>query len=151
MSTSLGLRLISGSINASLEEIDVGMRNTDCPPQSDIVVGPFADINLNPPAVREVQHEEHPTGMQPSDAEPIRSSTLPTVSPSPVPGGDITRISPMSNMIDSICHMDDFLHCSDLFGGIPDQNAFFPPQVLDIDMHLGSEPSHFGPVSENAP
>lgn len=49
MTSSLRSRLVSGSINASLAEIDLRTRDIDNPATGDIVVGPFAVLGLPSP------------------------------------------------------------------------------------------------------
>lgn len=47
MSASLGTDLVSGSVDASLAEVDIRSRDPDRSVESDIVIGPFAVLDFS--------------------------------------------------------------------------------------------------------
>ncbi|THC94329.1 hypothetical protein EYZ11_006205 [Aspergillus tanneri] len=147
MSTSLGSDLVSGSINASLAEIDLRSRDPDRSPTGDIVVGPFAVLDFAPAAPQGMPRGVQPSQVQGTTPEPALASTPPTVSSDFVAAEEVPAFAPMSSKIDSLSHIDDFLHWSDLLGLSPDQPGFFQPPTLDVDMCFGSDPRGLDPES----
>lgn len=134
MSTSLGIDLISGSIDASLAELDSRSRDGHSL-ASDIVVGPFGVLSFAPPSqgihsraeeAEELVDEPHP------DPTPALASLGPAVEME-IPG-------PLPSTMDSLSFMDDFLHWSDLLGAAPSQMDPFLQTVADIDLSFSSEP-----------
>lgn len=133
MSTALGSNLISGSIDASLAEVDTRSRDPDRHLNHDIVIGPFAVLDFTGSA-SEPPAEEDSTTRQENEPAPI----------DPLPVGDsidaiippeILDSSPVS-MIDSLSQMDDFLHWSDLLSFSPDQAGFATHPTLTMPNDL---------------
>lgn len=131
MSTSLGTDLVSGSIDASLAELDSRSRDGHLP-ASDIVVGPFAVLNFAPPSQGTYSRTEELVNEPRPDPTPALASL------------DTAPEMEMSNAIpstmDSLSFMDDFLHWSDLLGDAPSQMDPFLQTVADIDLSFSCEP-----------
>ncbi|KAL5356577.1 hypothetical protein BJX96DRAFT_162557 [Aspergillus floccosus] len=127
MSTAMGTELVAGSIDASLAEIDSRSRSPGGRSAGDIVVGPFGVLNF------ESSSTERPTtGLQPDAAQnptlaatPVSTATVPT-SLVPTVATEFPMASPGLSALDSLAHMDDFLHWSDLLGLNPDQPGLSP-------------------------
>ncbi|KAL2827318.1 fungal-specific transcription factor domain-containing protein [Aspergillus cavernicola] len=143
MSTSLGSNLVSGSISASLAEIDLRTRDPERPPVGDFVIGPFAVLDLAPDAPQGMQH-----GLPGKEAQELDPGQAPCSPPQTVPSDPVvsqeTPIEQTLLMNDS-SHIDDFLHWSDILGLSPEQPGFFQPSMLDLDMYFGAHP---GPDTE---
>ncbi|KAL4914758.1 fungal-specific transcription factor domain-containing protein [Aspergillus aurantiobrunneus] len=136
MSSSLGSNLVSGSISASLAEIDVKTRDPERPPVGDIVVGPFGVLDFAPEASHEMQNHPNEKDSQEANREYPRRppQTVPEVA---VPQEAGVELHPLIN--DSPSHIDDFLHWSDILGLSPEQPGFFQPSMLDFDMYLTAD------------
>ena len=133
MTTSLGNDLVSGSIDASLNEIDSRSRDGNASATSDIVVGPFSVLNFTSPALE----AEAP---RPSDIYNAPAQHIQHVSPSPAPA--IPSFDPglgsappgiLSPLVDPMNVMDDFLHWSDLLGFGNDSFSSLSQPLLDGD------------------
>lgn len=116
MSTALGKNLLSGSIDASLAEVDLRSRDPDREPDGDIVIGPFAVLDFTTTAPRRhsttdfVQAQEDE--LVPTESEPAQEPATSMIVEK-IPGR-----SPVS-IVDSLSQMDDFLHWSDLLSFSP--------------------------------
>lgn len=147
MSAALGTNLVSGSIDASLAEVDLRSRDPDRSPEGDIVIGPFAVLDFNNASAS--QQEQHPP--QPAEPPPHVSpadESVPGVSVPAVPSTDDIMPEEMPNpspvsIIDSLSQMDDFLHWSDLLSFSPDQAGLVTHPTLsvpnDFSFELGNE------------
>ena len=99
MSTALATNLTSGSVDASLAEIETKTRDAQWSSTGDIVIGPFGVLNPNVA-----------TGMEIAQASPpdeTRSHAEHTVSR--------TLNSPSSPLVDSPLDPGEFLHWADIF------------------------------------
>jgi arginine metabolism regulation protein II len=131
MSTALGKDLLSGSIDASLAEVDLRSRDPDREPDGDIVIGPFAVLDLTKSAHRRQsttdiaqpqQDELVPTEPEPAQ-EPATSMIMEQIpGPSPV------------SIVDSLSQMDDFLHWSDLLSFSPRETGTYPTLSMPNDL-----------------
>jgi arginine metabolism regulation protein II len=136
MSASLGTDLVSGSVDASLAEVDIRSRDPDRPVESDIVIGPFAVLDFSgsapskakaSPTPDEIAHTQEPASLpQPDDI--VQQTEIPATHSDDVlqhedMPAEIPDPSPVS-MIDSLSNMDDFLHWSDILSFSPDQSGF---------------------------
>ncbi|KAL2838521.1 fungal-specific transcription factor domain-containing protein [Aspergillus pseudoustus] len=137
MSTSLGSSLVSGSVSASLAEIDLRTRDSDRAPVGDIVVGPFAVLDFAPDAPPEMQKQPQGDGAE-AEAEDPRSP--PQNAPSHTVNPPETPLQPLPYINDSPSHIDDFLHWSDILGLSPEQPGFFQPSMADLDIYFGADP-----------
>jgi arginine metabolism regulation protein II len=155
MSASLGTNLVSGSVDASLAEVDIRSRDPDRSVESDIVIGPFAvlDFSGSQPS-REQSSTSQEDGSHPQKPVPtvqtddiLEQTEIPAAQPDDViQQGDIpTEMpdpSPVS-IIDSLSNMDDFLHWSDILSFSPDQSGFPTHPTLsapyDFSFDLNSE------------
>ncbi|KAJ5673781.1 transcriptional regulator family: Fungal Specific TF [Penicillium macrosclerotiorum] len=146
MSATLGNDLVSGSVDASLAEVDLRSRHPDRSLESDIVIGPFGVLNFTGSASSpqpQPQSETVPRGKDESvteDSVPAVQSTD-LIMPADMSAG-MPDASPAS-IIDSLSNMDDFLHWSDLLSFSPDNLG--PPlhptlsMPNDIPFDLGNE------------
>ncbi|KAI9370259.1 fungal-specific transcription factor domain-containing protein [Aspergillus egyptiacus] len=137
MSTSLGANLVSGSIRASLAEIDSRTRDPDCPPVGDVVVGPFAVLDFASDAPQDMQQPviQGKDAQEPEDPEPAPRSPPETVPSDPgIP--QETPIEQSLGLNDSSAYIDDFLHWSDILGLSPEQPGFFQPSMPEMDMYF---------------
>lgn len=141
MSTALGNNLISGSIDASLAEVDSRSRDPDRSLENDIVIGPFAVLDFSGSSEPTVAAEaEAPTTVQHDmtslDPIPAENPTDPMLPP------EILDSSPVS-IIDSLSQMDDFLHWSDLLSFSPDQPGYATHPTLtmanDLSFNIGND------------
>ncbi|KAI2816201.1 transcriptional regulator family: Fungal Specific TF [Aspergillus niger] len=105
MSDALSADLVSGSIDASLAEIETRSRDTERPSQGDIVVGPFAvlDFSLTEPKSASRAH--------PTDETTVANDVI-------LPSGDTlaegaSGVSPALSQ-ESIAYMNDLLQWSDI-------------------------------------
>ncbi|KAL4792200.1 fungal-specific transcription factor domain-containing protein [Aspergillus venezuelensis] len=155
MSTSLSFNLLSGSISASLAEIDSKTRDPDHPPVGDLVVGPFGVLDFAPDASKAMQQQS--AGKAALQPEPANApcSPPPTAPHSGVPQEAQVELPTLVN--DTPSHIDDFLHWSDILGLSPEQPGFFQPSMLDFDMYLNPDPvqeafagATIPPAQENA-
>ncbi|KAL3496341.1 fungal-specific transcription factor domain-containing protein [Aspergillus germanicus] len=136
MSTSLGSNLVSGSVSASLAEIDLRTRDSERAPVGDIVVGPFAVLDFAPDGSHNMQ--EQPQG------DAVEEPEAPRNPPQTVPSDTVVppeaQLEPLPYINDSPSHIDDFLHWSDILGLSPDQPGFFQPSMAELDMYFGVDP-----------
>ncbi|KAF9894023.1 hypothetical protein FE257_008995 [Aspergillus nanangensis] len=123
MSTSMGIDLVSGSIDASLAELDNRSRSPSRPSAGEIVVGPFSVLDFT--AFTQPQ-ESAGMGLReiPPVATPASAVAIAPPLTAPILASDVSPLSPGPFVIDSLAHMDDFLHWSDLLGITPDQPGF---------------------------
>ncbi|KAJ5324417.1 hypothetical protein N7476_003017 [Penicillium atrosanguineum] len=105
MSTALGNGLLSGSIDASLEEIDTKSQEPFILIDNDFRIGPFAVLNLN----LSVGHSEKCDAAEKSIGPALLEAPTTTF---PVPSAP--NIQPPIS--ESASHSDDLLQWSDLFG-----------------------------------
>ncbi|KAL3478875.1 fungal-specific transcription factor domain-containing protein [Aspergillus californicus] len=146
MSTSLGSNLVSGSISASLAEIDVRTRDPERPAIGDIVVGPFAVLDFAPDVSQDMHQESlSKEAREPDSGQPPRSPPQ-TVPSDPVVSQE-TSFEQALLPNESPSHIDDFLHWSDILGLSPEQPGFFQPSMLDLDMYLNTD-LEAGPESQ---
>ncbi|KAL4997459.1 fungal-specific transcription factor domain-containing protein [Aspergillus recurvatus] len=139
MSTSLSSNLVSGSISASLAEIDLKTRDAEHPPVGDIVIGPFGVLDFGQTESQNTQQTQEKASKQPEPDQEAPHSPPPT-GPAAV---QETQEFPML-LNDSPSYIDDFLHWSDILGLSPEQPGFFQPSMLDLDMYLaGRDPEPF--------
>lgn len=148
MSAALGTNLVSGSIDASLAEVDLRSRDPDRSLEGDIVIGPFAvlDFNNAPAPQAQQQHPPQPTEPPPHVSladEPVPGASVPAVlSTDGIMPEEMPNPSPVSIM-SSLSQMDDFLHWSDLLSFSPDQAGLVTHPTLsvpnDFSFELGNE------------
>ena len=105
MSTALATDLTSGSVDASLAEIDAKSKDAaEWSSTGDIVIGPFGVLKPNTTTGGEITQLTPPGEM---------NSPVENVMP---PAGEIVPNSPSSPLIDSLLNPGEFLHWADLFG-----------------------------------
>lgn len=102
MSDALGAELVSGSIDASLAEIDVKSRDPEKPLNEDIAIGPFSVLAF-PPAPRKMPQspQEHVAEMNGDLSADV------------LPPEDL--YAPSLTGMDALPDLNDFLQWSDLF------------------------------------
>lgn len=130
MSTALGSDLISGSIDASLAEVDSRLRDPERSLDGDIVIGPFAvlDFSSAPQKPQELVHE----------IEPVKSDINFAVEAETMAPEELQEPSPL----DSLSHIDDFLHWSDLLSFDLGQTEFAANGALSTPNDLSFDMSH---------
>lgn len=142
MSSSLSKDLLSGSVDASLTEVDLRSRDPHREPDGDIIIGPFAVLDFTTTA---------PQGQPKADVVVYQEGELPSTEPEAVqePASSIVMeqipdLSPVS-IIDSLSQMDDFLHWSDLLSFSPNQAGLTTHPTLsmpnDFSIDFGKEMS----------
>ncbi|KAJ5371414.1 uncharacterized protein N7496_007506 [Penicillium cataractarum] len=106
MNTALGAGLVSGSIDASLEEIEVRLNDPEHTSQDEVRVGPFAvlNISLGSCKLHSTQTESTVEAQNVPDNTNFPTSDM-------LPG-----VSSFSSVVDPLSSLDDTLHFSDLFG-----------------------------------
>lgn len=130
MSNSLGADLVSGSIDASLAEIDLRSRDPTRSSESEIVVGPFSVLDFTPSRLSGDRVSARPAAQEVNQESPV--TPMPLAAPIP-PGGtgvsDTSTSGPAPSMLESLEYMDDFLRWSDILGFSPDQlgSSLQPP------------------------
>ncbi|KAJ5113291.1 transcriptional regulator family: Fungal Specific TF [Penicillium angulare] len=114
MSTALKADLVSGSIDASLSEIDLRSRDSDNTTKDDVVIGPFGVLKFTSSAEPQVEATEVVKSAEtfedntiPSDAATSADSTAAVIP-------DVLQDTSPVSIFDSLSQMDDFLHWSDL-------------------------------------
>lgn len=132
MSTSLGSNLVSGSISASLAEIDLKTRDAEHPPGGDIVIGPFGVLDFG--STKPQKNMQDSQKMTPEQLEPSREAPHSPPQTASTAGQEIQELPTLIN--DSPSYIDDFLHWSDILGLSPEQPGFFQPSMLDLDTYL---------------
>ncbi|RAK96008.1 Zn(II)2Cys6 transcription factor [Aspergillus ibericus CBS 121593] len=130
MSDALGADLVSGSIDASLAEIDTRSRDAERPSQGDIVVGPFAvlDLAINPPL-------------------PQADTVVENAGP-PGPLDDSSVVSPSLSQ-ESIAYMNDLLQWSDILSLDPQMHSAALSASFDLGEWLPLESSHMLTLEPN--
>ncbi|KAL4735283.1 fungal-specific transcription factor domain-containing protein [Aspergillus similis] len=132
MSTSLGSNLVSGSISASLAEIDLKTRDAEHPPSGDIVIGPFGVLDFgSTEGQKSTQNSQKKASEQ---LEPSQEASHGASQTTPAAGQETHELPALIN--DSPSYIDDFLHWSDILGLSPEQPGFFQPSMLDLDTYL---------------
>ncbi|KAL3456660.1 fungal-specific transcription factor domain-containing protein [Aspergillus heterothallicus] len=137
MSASLGSNLVSGSVSASLAEIDLRTRDSERASVGDIVVGPFAVLDFAPDAAQNMPKQPQGDGVE---AEAPRSPAQTVPSDTVIPQETQLEPLPLPYINDSPSHIDDFLHWSDILGLSPEQPGFFQPTMADLDIYFGADP-----------
>lgn len=125
MSAALAADLPSGSIDASLAEIDARSKDERRSTSGDIVVGPFSVMDMTP-----VSCSEDPPRTVDAVEEVGEQGNVQPATP-PVNDMPPLAISPSSMMMGSLAQMDDFLHWSDLFDLGPDPLHLTPHPFLE--------------------
>ncbi|KAJ5373273.1 transcriptional regulator family: Fungal Specific TF [Penicillium concentricum] len=129
MSTALGSDLVLGSIDASLAEVDSRLRDPERSLDSDIVIGPFAVLDFSSAIQKPEQELVH-------EIESVKSDINSAVeAPETVAPEKLQEPSP-SPIFDSLSHIDDFLHWSDLLSFGPDQTEFATNGALSMPNDL---------------
>lgn len=138
MSVTLGANLVSGSIDASLAEVDRRSQNLDQTPSDGLVVGPFSVLNFT--------SKPRETSLWSPIDDSSQGSTLPvdthavmpasTTMAAEMPVGD-----PVTPLTDPFGYMDDFLHWSDILGFDFDQTDFstWPSSSAEDPFNPGSQ------------
>ncbi|KAJ5194048.1 Protein of unknown function DUF3468 [Penicillium cf. griseofulvum] len=127
MSTALESDLVSGSIDASLAEVDSRLRDPERSLDGDIVIGPFAVLDFSSAQQspkQELGHETEPVESDINSAVEASETVAPEKSQEPTP------------IYDSLSHIDDFLHWSDLLSFGPDQTEFVTNGALSTPNEL---------------
>ncbi|KAJ6179436.1 hypothetical protein N7519_009897 [Penicillium mononematosum] len=133
MSTALGSDLVSGSIDASLAEVDSRLRDPERSLDGDIVIGPFAVLDFSSAPRKLEQELVH-------ELEPVAFDISPAVDPPETVAPENLQESNPSPILDSLSQIDDFLHWSDLLSFGLDQTeittngALSMPNDLSFDM-----------------
>ena len=144
MSTALGNGLVSGSIDASLEEIETKLQKASSLANNDVRVGPFSVLDLAPSSPR-IDHSKTC-----NIAEKAIGPDLPEV-PSNTP--PTPNIQPLIGNL--AAHSDDFLQWSDLFGlnddlyGITSNLSLDLVDCPDFSAHPGLLESEDGTNNES--
>ncbi|KAJ5608103.1 transcriptional regulator family: Fungal Specific TF [Penicillium hordei] len=144
MSTALGSDLISGSIDASLAEVDSRLRDPERSLDGDIVIGPFAVLDFS--------SAQKPVGELVHETELSKSDTSSAVEADETVAPEKLQEPPLSPILDSLSQIDDFLHWSDLLSFGLEQTEFTTngassmPNDLSFDM---SQETGLLPVDSN--
>ncbi|GAT19481.1 C6 transcription factor [Aspergillus luchuensis] len=134
MSDALSADLVSGSIDASLAEIENRFRDAERPSQGDIVVGPFSvlDFSLTDP--------KFASSAQPADETTVANDVV-LSSANTLPEG-ASGVSPALSQ-DSIAYMNDLLQWSDILSLDPQLHSATLSGTLDLGdwlpLDLGTE------------
>ncbi|PYI09773.1 C6 transcription factor [Aspergillus sclerotiicarbonarius CBS 121057] len=134
MSDALGADLVSGSIDASLAEIDTRSRDSERPSQGDIVVGPFAVLDL-----------ATSNAALPQTA-PVDANAGPPLD-GPLEDG-ISVVSPSLSQ-ESIAYMNDLLQWSDIFSLDPQMHSATLSATFDLGDWLPLESSQIPTLEPN--
>ncbi|KAJ6172039.1 hypothetical protein N7470_001106 [Penicillium chermesinum] len=106
--------------------------------QGEVAIGPFSVLDFTAPTGK---RDEHPDVIQ-GDAHTLSSLHQTIKATNAIMPEDISNRSPGS-IIDSLSHMDEFLHWSDLLSFSPDQAGFASHPSLsmpyDLSFDLGQE------------
>lgn len=139
MSAALGTNLLSGSIDASLAEVDLRSRDPDRQLDGDIVIGPFAVLDFTFTAP---QPQTRPEVVMSREDELASTEPLPAAEPAgSIIAEQIPDPSPVS-IIDSLSQMDDFLHWSDLLSFSPDNAGLTTHPTLSMPNDLSFDLSN---------
>ncbi|KAJ5232382.1 Protein of unknown function DUF3468 [Penicillium chermesinum] len=138
MSAALKNDLLAGSVDASLAEVDLRSRDSELKSRGEVAIGPFSVLDFTAPTGK---RDEHPDVIQ-GDAHTLSSLHQTIKATNAIMPEDISNRSPGS-IIDSLSHMDEFLHWSDLLSFSPDQAGFASHPSLsmpyDLSFDLGQE------------
>lgn len=136
MSTALGSDLISGSIDASLAEVDSRLRDPERSLEGDIVIGPFAVLDFSSATQKPEQKLVH-------EIEPVKSDTNSAAEADNTVAPEKLQEPTPSPILDSLSQIDDFLHWSDLLSFGLDQTEFATNGALsmpnDISFDMSQE------------
>lgn len=123
MSARLRENLISGSVDATLAEIDQKSQNMDQPEAGDMAVGPFSVLSF--------QRDSDQTQPVRVESEGASTPVPALVTGDTIPGPGAAPIIPLT---DPVGYMDDFLHWSDILG-LELDNADFStwPETTTLD------------------
>ncbi|GLA14474.1 hypothetical protein AnigIFM62618_000854 [Aspergillus niger] len=140
MSDALSADLVSGSIDASLAEIETRSRDTERPSQGDIVVGPFAvlDFSLTDPKSASRAH--------PTDETTVANDVI-------LPSGDTlpegaSGVSPALSQ-ESIAYMNDLLQWSDILSLDPQLQSATLSGTFDLGDWLPLDLGTQAPILEH--
>ncbi|PWY96173.1 hypothetical protein BO94DRAFT_453495 [Aspergillus sclerotioniger CBS 115572] len=133
MSDALSADLVSGSIDASLAEIDTRSRESDKSSQGDIVVGPFAVLNLTTSNLALPQTNTESLNVE-AALDPLDDGS-PVVSPS------------LSQ--ESIAYMNDLLQWSDILSLDPQMHTAALSAPFDLGDWLPLESATQIPLEQN--
>lgn len=139
MSSALGSRLISGSIDASLNEIDLRTRDADST-AADIVIGPFAVFKSAPSNSRQVQHVQSsgPESTENPGSISNYSSSLPSFLPPEPAILETPTYDSTPAMISSLDNIDDLLQWPDLLDCDFGQSTYLPSLRGGLDLQFDS-------------
>lgn len=141
MNTSLGAGLVSGSVDASLDEIEARLNSPDYHSKHDVRIGPFAV--LNPSSTLSGMESSHNESIEKAEKLPDDRN---------VSTGIISETSPFSSVIDPLAsNVDDLLQWSDLFGFDSDFTSITTEPFLDMTNCLDSDSYLPLLVSEESP
>ena len=141
MSVASGANLVSGSVDASLSEIDRRSHDLHQYPSDELVVGPFSVLRF-PVEPQDTSQPQQPCPVDDNwenhtfAAEPVGEAPAQTTIPAEIP-----VVEPLISLPESLGYMDDFLHWSDILGLEFDQPEFSSwPTSSTIDpLQLGLE------------
>ncbi|KAJ0421722.1 fungal-specific transcription factor domain-containing protein [Aspergillus carlsbadensis] len=120
LSMSLTLRdtLISGSIDATLAEIERESQGLEQAESTDVVVGPFSVLRFRPGSESETSQSQDQSQPLPAGeivAESAGDSATSTFLPGPIASpAEMHGFGPVTPFTDPLRCMDDFLHWSDI-------------------------------------
>ncbi|KAJ9485397.1 hypothetical protein VN97_g7958 [Penicillium thymicola] len=134
MSTALGSDLISGSIDASLAEVDSRLRDPERSVDGDIVIGPFAVLNFSSAPQKPVHELVH-------EIEPSKSDISSAVLADETVALEKLQEPTLSPILDSLSQIDDFLHWSDLLSFGLEQTEFATNSALNMPNDLSFDVS----------
>lgn len=143
MSMALSANLVSGSIDASLNEIERRSHNLGQDPANELTIGPFSVLHFP------VESEETSQACQPRQIEDVGlDHTLDVETVVETPTGTMTAEMPIPgphiSLPESLGYMDEFLHWSDILDVEFDQTDFSAWPTSTI-----VNPCHFGPEDSN--
>ena len=139
MTTSLSADLVSGSIDASLEEIEARLSNPDHHLPNDVRIGPFAVLNFSTdlPGTGNTQINSVENAKKLPDGANTSTSNI------------IPEASPFSSVIDPLAsNVDDLLQWSDLFAFNSDFTGIATEPFLDMTDCFHSDSYPALPISD---
>lgn len=149
MTNSLGADLVSGSIDASLAEIDLRSRDPARSSDHEIIVGPFSVLDFTPSQSSGDCVSARLAAQEVNQESPMAPMPLATpIPPGSTDVGDTSTSGPAPSMLDSQELMDDFLRWSDILGFSPEQLG--PSLQPPFDVGLGGYGDSWDLTSENA-
>ncbi|PLB55241.1 hypothetical protein P170DRAFT_36219 [Aspergillus steynii IBT 23096] len=124
MSVALGANLVSGSIDASLAEIDRRSHQLRQDSSDEQAIGPFSVLHF-PGGPEGPSEPQRPGPVDNADQNPIMDvePAMETPAETPIPA-EIPMAGPLISLPESLGYMDDFLHWSDILGLEFDQTDF---------------------------